>query len=123
VILVGFDITPEQVLADDKTWFVIAENPTGPRFGLDNAPAHPAQPPVSRNDLAWPDLLGPGAPPFLRAADPQRLVGEDPEAGETDKTAKSWGQNAATVAHILFQNPARAAFKGAQMIEHGGGNA
>ena len=90
-------------------WFLLAENPTEPRFGLDDVAAAGGDP---RNNLTWAQLLG-GLPQdqqrFLRATTPNLVV-----------DGVKWGSDAAAVAHLLFQLPARAAFLGTRMLTNVG---
>jgi hypothetical protein len=106
VLLVAFDLLPQTVKAPGAAWwFLLAENPTDPRFGLDDVAAAGGD---ERNNLTWNDLFA-GLPQdqrrFLRASTPNRVV-----------DGVKWGSDAAAVAHLLFQLPARAAFLGTRML-------
>jgi hypothetical protein len=99
IVLVGFDLTVPQVQSQDW-WFVIAEHPTAPRFGL----AEDRPEPLSRDTMAWGDLpmkLG----SFLTAATGASI----PDTSLPSGTAQ-WGAEAATTAHMLLRDPVRAAF-------------
>lgn len=115
-LLVGLDLTVEQVVAGPSPgvdwWFLIAEHPGAPRFGLDLAPAG-AGPPKSPNDLSWADLPTTGGGRFLHA-----------EAGPTVNGGSgpiTWGASAAVTARMLLQSPARAAYDALALIT-GAGN-
>jgi hypothetical protein len=108
ILLLAFDLLPSTIKQEDPAepwWFLLAENPTEPRFGLDDVAPAGEDP---RNSLTWARLLG-GLPQdqqrFLRATTPNLVVG-----------GVTWGSDAAAVAHLLFQLPARAAFLGTRML-------
>lgn len=112
ITLAGFDLTKEQVLAASDPgdghpwWLIIAEHPTAPRFGLDLADGPPAATPT-RAELAWGEL-------------PERVGALDGAAGTTvldGTTAMQWGIDAATNAHLLLQDPIRAAFRADELLQ------
>lgn len=110
VLLVGFAMTRARIdQPGEKWWFTLSENPTEPRFGLD--PSRRALAP-SRDDLIWDDfgIARPGQ--FLDATQHTRVVYKD-AVGE----AVRWGASSASVAYLLFQLPARAAFLAKTMIK------
>jgi hypothetical protein len=98
VTFLGFDLGEDEARGDDggPGWFfVLQEQPTAPRFGLDEIRAGPL---ASWNDLAWSDVgVAPGG--HLRLADVSPAV--------TDPAR--WGFNAAHMAAIMRQRPARVA--------------
>ncbi len=123
LLLVGFDLTADQVDADDTQpggpipasgayWFLLAENPTEPRFGLDDGDPGLLH---LRDDLTWPDLLPPGER-FLRPF-PPRLVTDGPSPPAPAPLPVTWGATASAVAHILYNPPARAAFRAAPLLK------
>jgi hypothetical protein len=104
VLLVGFAMRKERIATPGETWwFTLSENPTEPRFGLD--PSREAQP-LSRDSLIWADF---GVPVggFLDAK----------VHGELAFEGSRWGESSASVAYLLFQLPARAAFLGTKMVK------
>jgi hypothetical protein len=108
ILLVAFDLVPDTVKQPGPAWwFLLSENPTEPRFGLDDVAAAGGDP---RDNLTWAQLLG-GAPAgrFLSASTPNLAV-----------DGVTWGRDAAGVAHLLFQLPARAAFLGTRMLTNVG---
>jgi hypothetical protein len=110
ILLVAFDLLPDTVKAPGPAWwFLLAENPTEPRFGLDDVAVAGEDP---RNNLTWDQLLA-GLPAdqrrFLRASSPHLVVDD-----------VTWGSDAAANAHLLFQLPARAAFLGTRMLTNVG---
>jgi hypothetical protein len=112
ILLVAFDLLPNAIKQEDPNepwWFLLAENPTEPRFGLDDVAAAGGDP---RNNLTWAQLLGglpQGQQRFLRATTPNLVV-----------DGVAWGRDSAAVAHLLFQLPARAAFLGTRMLTNVG---
>lgn len=122
VLLAGFDVRRDDVMsadphpdvtdpADGIWWFTLAENPTEPRFGLDDQPPDPGH---LRDDLTWGDLPS-DTPPFLRPGQPVLTVTDGPPPPPPEGSTV-WGAHAAAVAHILYQPPSRAAFRAAMMI-------
>lgn len=105
VLLVGFAMTRARVdQPGEKWWFTLSENPTEPRFGLD--PSRPTPAPT-RDNLVWDDF-GVGKPgQFLDATRHTNLAFD----------AVQWGASSASVAHLLFQLPARAAFLAKSMVQ------
>lgn len=110
IALVGFNLTVKDVQRD-PWWFVIAEHPTAPRFGLDQGDRAEAAAPA-RNAVDWDDF---GALRFGRflPADARSLTVRDP--GRTPATI-AWPGHAATVAHVLLQSPLRAAFDASKLL-------
>ncbi|MDQ6688611.1 MAG: hypothetical protein M3Z50_13615 [Actinomycetota bacterium] len=111
--LVGFDLTADMVRAEDW-WFVIAEHPTAPRFGL----AESRGVPLSRDSVAWSDLPAAegnsGQPVFLSALSQVDVPDQDPAPPVT------WGRDAGTGAHLLLRNPVRAAFDARKLLGKAG---
>jgi hypothetical protein len=110
IVIVGFDLQKSQVLTE-PWWFVIAEHPTGPRFGL-AAPPPPA-PPATRETLAWGQLPIVGVP-TVAGVEGAGFLSALSTVDVQDPTAPGgravWGQDAATNAHLLLIDPVRAAF-------------
>ena len=112
-ILVGFNLTRSDI-EHGNWWFLLAEHPGAPRFGLDlpadGDPLPPLLAPsatVSINDLKWGQLPMPGG--FLDAGSSGASV--------TTKNGKvKWAASSADAARILLQNPARAAFEAKAMM-------
>jgi hypothetical protein len=113
MLLVGLDLKSTAVMAADPDrdlpppagawWFLLSEHVGQPRFGLDEG-APPAGGTRKRDDLVWDDFAKAGV--FLTAAGPTvPVTGRPPGRGD-----------AAALAWLLFQQPARAAFRGARMI-------
>jgi hypothetical protein len=115
ILLVGFALTAAEIRQGDFAWwFTLSENPTEPRFGLDESRDPPLLVlPISANErdnLTWDDFnVAEGR--FLDATRHPEIVITD-RAGETCQ----WGASSAQVAAVLFQLPARAAFLGTHML-------
>jgi hypothetical protein len=112
VSFVGFPLSPDDLrTTGDPWWFVIAQPPTEPRFGIDDADATTPQHPTSADDLAWShmDPHGRADPPApFAVADAPMLSG--PLGGLT------WATNAAVQADLTYQHPVRVAIAAASMV-------
>ncbi len=112
ITLVGFPLTYEQMTGTggaEGYWFVIAEHPGQPRFGLtdpDPAVTHPPLP--SWGELSWSDL-GPAAATatYLPQAPPPIAP-----AGST----RQWGASAADMAAIAYQPAVRVAIRARDLL-------
>lgn len=107
IMLVGFELTATQV-RNEAWWFIIAEHPTEPRFGLDLT----ASPSVNRNSLDWQDLGALAFGRFLSAT--AKAVNVSVTGGDPDPIP--WAQTSAIVAGSLLQNPVRAAFDAKKLV-------
>ena len=112
ITLVGFGLTTAQVLGTGGQpgyWFVLAEHPGQPRFGLtdpDPAVVHPPLP--SWDELSWADL-GPAAATAVylpSAAPPMAPAG----------TTRQWGASAADMAAITYQPAVRVALRASDLL-------
>jgi hypothetical protein len=103
VLLVGFAMTRARIdTAGETWWFTLSENPTEPRFGLDPSRTEP----LSRDSLIWDDFGVGQLGQFLDATRHRSLAFE----------GSRWGASSASVAYLLFQLPARAAFLAKTMV-------
>ncbi|MBV9829953.1 MAG: hypothetical protein JOZ82_00025 [Marmoricola sp.] len=111
VTLVGFDLTVDEVRTEDW-WFVIAEHPTAPRFGLAEDRGVLA---LDRDSVSWADLprVQGGADPAFLSALTQVVVPDTP-------SPVTWGRDAATDAHLLLRNPVRAAWDARKLLGKAG---
>jgi hypothetical protein len=115
IVLVGFDLTVEEITTaaqgNDGSgwWFVIAEHPTAPRFGLDD---HTIVPTASRDQLGWdsPGIVRLGS--FLNTSD--HVVVHDAPSGPPETV--TFGAEAASTARVLLRDPIRAAFEAGKML-------
>jgi hypothetical protein len=128
-LLVGFKLSAEQVRTENW-WFLLAEHPTAPRFGMAQAPdgnPRSAAAVIEQGALDWNDLTasagsldrGQFLAPHARSVT-IRDVGSDPEL-------QNWPGSAAVVARTLLRDPVRAAFEGKDLLDNidnaGGPNA
>jgi hypothetical protein len=106
IAFVGFDLREANLDDGDGWFFVIQEQPTEPRFGLDDPAARPGPHPTSWQEAAWSDTgLAPGehlTPAALAAVG----LGALPHAGAT--------------AAALFQRPVRVAVHARRLLAVGG---
>ncbi len=118
---VGFDLTVEQIEPAPGWLFVIAEQPTEPRFGLD-APEPGA--PAGGEPATWAELdwghVGVAPGDHLRLADSGLNGTSKLLSGRSDPLALpkpiEFGRNSAHVAAITFQRPFRAAIHSAKLL-------
>jgi hypothetical protein len=112
ITLVGFQLTFDQVVGTGTAqgyWFVLAEHPGQPRFGLtDPDPAAPHPPLPAWDELSWADL-GPGAAgaAYVPSAPPPMAP-----AG----TTRHWGSSAADMAAITYQPAVRVAIRARDLL-------
>jgi hypothetical protein len=106
VLFAGFPWPPTQAADFD---YILTQQPTSPRFGLDAESSLDATQVMQRNDLAW-SQLGPGAR-FATAAGP--LAGRTLSDGAANAT---WGRNAADMAWLTQQAPVRLVLPGSEMV-------
>jgi hypothetical protein len=111
VTFIGFHVSPDKLRAGgDPWWFVIAQPPSEPRFGLDEPSDNTLAVPQSSDDLAWSHLSEDGRPvPFAPAEMPPRL-----RATLIDGVI--WGASAAIQAHLTYQHPVRVAIRAADLL-------
>ena len=117
--LLGFDLTIEQASGQEKSpdfptsdkrgwYFVIAEVPGEPHFGMDikfrpNVPGE-----FTWNDLSWENFRT--AMAFISAGE---IPGRSPPPPETGV----WGKSAEHMAHILLQRPVMVAIHATEMLD------
>lgn len=102
----GFDLTPADMRgsADGLGWYlVITEQPSAPRFGLDEAGVHQL---LTWNDLAWNDVtLHNGY-----------VAGDALQQTPSDQGPLRWAHNAAHIAGITYQKLVAIAIHAADML-------
>jgi hypothetical protein len=118
VAYLGFEVPIEEARGDHggPGWFfVIQEQPTAPRFGLDEPEVtQENEPPSNWAELDWADVFPEGTDPsavrYARIAGPltSRTVTLPVLDGRDDPTA-TWGEDAAQMAAITYQRPVRVA--------------
>jgi hypothetical protein len=109
--LVGFDLSDTQIQTE-SWWFLIAEHPTAPRFGLAllGQGNPPAASPIRRDDLDWNDMGALRNGRFLPSQARSLVITEPPQPAVT------WPGSAAVLAHVLLRDPVRAAFEAKRLI-------
>jgi hypothetical protein len=105
ITFLGFALSPAQARAAPGWFFVIQEQPSAPRFGLDETRTQPL---ASWNDLAWTDTRT-AAPAHLRLADLKVPAAQRPPG-------PAWGFNGAHMAAILRQRPVQLAFHATRLL-------
>jgi hypothetical protein len=115
VTFVGFDLTVEDVEVEPGWFFVIQEQPTEPRFGLD-VPDPDGDPALTRwSDLTWGHAgVAPGGH-LLIAGSP--LDGRNLPLAPAPAPSARFPTNSAHVAAITFQRPFRAAIHSSDVLE------
>ena len=113
VSFVGFPVKPDDLRGNgDPWWFVIAQPPSEPRFGLDDPSSEMPDVPTTANDLAWPHMSpdpANNAPAPFAIADPPKLRGVSIDG-------MTWGDSAAAQAHLTYQHPVRVAIRAADLM-------
>ena len=111
---VGFDLTVEDIAPAPGWLFVIQEQPTEPRFGLD-VPDPDGDPPLARwIDLTWAHAgVAPGA--HLRLATGP-LAGRSLPLAPGAAVRATFAVNSAHVAAVTFQRPFRAAISSQRVL-------
>ncbi|MDC3984477.1 hypothetical protein [Polyangium jinanense] len=124
-VLFGFPLTVDKargVDGDPGWFFVLAENPTAPRFGIDDPPEDAAYgaAPASWEELDWAALAQDEAglaalrhapvraAPWGGVTRPTRRDGGDPQA--------TWARNSAHLAHITLQRSVLVAVHATDML-------
>jgi hypothetical protein len=115
---VGFDLTEEQIEPAPGWLFVIAEQPTEPRFGLD-VPDPGAAEPAAWDGLDWRHVgVAPGG--HLRLTDAAFVGVTKPlaaRAGSPGSVGQAeFGRNAGHMAAITFQRPFRAVIHSSKLL-------
>ncbi len=106
----GFDLTRADVIADPGWFFVIQQQPTEPRFGLDAADfSKPAPALTTWNNLSWQHLAD--TEPKLKALTHASTKTVLPPIGGV-----TWGKTAAHQAFITIQRPVRIAIHASRLI-------
>jgi hypothetical protein len=111
VTFLGFDLEEDDALANPGWFFVIQQQPTEPRFGMDAADFTKTAPPLTTwNDLSWRHLAETEAE--LKALSHVSINAALPQI---DKA--KWGKNSAHQAYITLQRPVRIAIHATEMIK------
>lgn len=126
VTFVGFALTPAEVVAGLGWYFVLQQQPTEPRFGLDAAPFAVGEsgvvPPLQTwNDLNWGHLAPTAAAlkTLSHVSVKQRQLQLSPPSTPQPippRTRGTWGYNSAHMAYITKQPPTRIAIHATELI-------
>jgi hypothetical protein len=117
VTFVGFDLTRDKALADAGWFFVLQQQPTEPRFGLDDDPFGPDDsgtvPTLKTwNDLNWGHIAN--SAEALNRLSHLRVTGTS--LTPTQPVKGIWGRNAAHMALITKQRPVRVAIHASELL-------
>jgi hypothetical protein len=115
VTFLGFDLTPEKLRTEQNWFFVLQEQPTEPRFGLDDAPFSEGKPvPELKtwNDLNW----GHVAPSADKLKELSYVPVNNTQLTPTTLDRGSWGRNSAHMAYISKQLPTRIAIRTKELL-------
>jgi hypothetical protein len=106
------DATPDNTSTDGGYFFALQEQPTEPRFGLNEyEPGTTYRPKslVDWSDLSWGHFMtgtDPASPPYLPISGAFSGI-TLPDSAEADAEDSTWGSHAAEMARIVLQRPVR----------------
>jgi hypothetical protein len=114
VTFLGFGLSHADVIADPGWFFVIQQQPTEPRFGMDVADfSKPAPPLTTWNNLSWRHL----------AENAEQLAALSHASVQTELQTvlpnvpqANWGRNSAHQAYITLQRPVRIAIHASELL-------
>ena len=110
VTFLGFDLTATAALAGAGWYFVIQQQPTEPRFGMDVADFSTPPPPLlTWNDLSWRHLAG-------TEEELKSLAHASVATALPRLAGAEWNRNAAHQAYITLQRPVRIAIHASKML-------
>jgi hypothetical protein len=113
VSFVGFPKSPEDLRGNgDPWWFVIAQPPSEPRFGLDDPADDTPAVPANENELAW-SHMSPNGDPGARAP---FAIADPPVLRQPPASSLGWGSGAAVQAHLTYQHPVRVAIRARDIL-------
>ena len=117
VTFVGFDLTPDDVVTGSGWFFVLQQQPTEPRFGLDEAPYLEGKTDVPElatwNDLNWAHL----APDEAALKELGFVSVSKLNLVPTTQVKGTWGRNSAHMAYITRQLPVRVAIHATELLK------
>jgi hypothetical protein len=120
VTFLGFDLTPDEARggpADPGWFFVLQEQPSAPRFGLDKATGFAGAIP---NATKWSDLTWGHLATRQQAFDALTHVPASGPLPDTSAISQppgiAWGKNSAHLAFATYQQPVRIAIHASDMI-------
>jgi hypothetical protein len=110
VTFLGFNLTKEEAIAEPGWFFVIQQQPTEPRFGLDVAKFDEERPTLPTWDnLSWRHLAN-------TEEELKRLSHASINTVLPDISTAKWGKNSSHQAYITLQRPVRIAIHAKDMI-------
>jgi hypothetical protein len=110
VTFLGFNLKRGDAVGDPGWFFVIHEQPTEPRFGLDAADFTKPLPPLTTwNNLSWRHLV-------KTEDELKSLTHASIKSVLPDVDKGKWGRNSAHQAYITLQRPVRIAIHAKEMI-------
>ena len=118
MVFVGFDLTSDEVVKGTGWFFVLQQQPTEPRFGLDDDPFGTGDtgvipPLVKWNDLNWAHVGS--TPEELKKL--SHLTIDSLKLRPTNPLVKgTWGRNSAHMAYITKQLPVRVAIHATELL-------
>lgn len=117
VTFVGFDLTHTEIVDGLGWYFVLQQQPTEPRFGLDDDPFGAGELGVipelkTWNELNWAHL----APSAEKLKELSHVSVNKIQLAPTQPTKGNWGRNSAHMAYITKQLPARVAIHATELI-------
>ena len=116
VTFVGFDLTADDVVTGSGWFFVLQQQPTEPRFGLDEAPYLEGKTDVPElatwNDLNWAHL----APDEATLKELGFVSVSKLNLVPTSQVKGIWGRNSAHMAYITRQLPVRVAIHATELL-------
>jgi hypothetical protein len=119
ITFIGFNLTPKDMVAGDGWFFVLQQQPTEPRFGLDDDPFGEGEtgeiPELKTwNDLNWAHLAPTAAQ--LNALSYVSFNATKPAPTPTEPVKGIWGHNSAHIAYITKQLPSRVAIHATEFL-------
>jgi hypothetical protein len=117
VTFLGFELTPKQVLEGDGYFFVLQQQPTEPRFGMDDDPFSEGETGEIPDLKTWDDLnwahVAPSAAELKALSHaPVKSLALKP----TELTKGTWGRNSAHMAYITKQRLVRIAIHASELL-------
>ncbi len=107
------DATPENTASDGGYFFAFQEQPSEPRFGLDETDPEVTYDQAQLDtwsELSWGHLVSaeyPDAPPYLTITGNFEDDPEKDDSTETSSPSSIWGSHAGAMARIVLQRPVR----------------
>jgi hypothetical protein len=117
VTFVGFDLTADDVVTGSGWFFVLQQQPTEPRFGLDEAPYLEGKTDIPElttwNDLNWGHL----APDEAALKELGFVSVSKLNLVPKSQVKGTWGRNSAHMAYITRQLPVRVAIHATELLQ------